>query len=519
MKRFIPSAVLTFALLLGILTPCATAGFTPTQPSPPPTTAPVPETPSVTPQPTTPTPAVPATPEIPPVPMAYASTQSVDIDGTAVTFQMYALKDENGNPTNYVKLRDIASALNGSTVQFNVGWDGNVNIEAKRAYVSNGTEMYTPYSGDRPYTVATATTNINGTATALDAIYLTDDSGGGYTYYQLRDLGAALGFTVGWTSERGVYVETPKPYMTTTLTRVVLADPAAQITMDNTKRVIYYDATKNSVLALDPLTGQTSTILNAATTAYNDGLNSYQGLTVKQVFWDSTANRLIIGGAFGSSADGWTVGDGVCEGLFLLENSSLTKLCDWPDFYDYYPFTRLGAVLGNGNFVGLYGYGSTNDGRNAFLVDPYSEPERKPTWLDNHVDPGAYFFSVGSTLYRAGSTDEWAANLSEIPATLCRRDFSTNTWVGVGDPAIGASYYDGEYLHSWAKDGVITAIRPSDGAYQPRLALAKEVEARDALPIPSQPDRLFFVGDNQYVFYDGASSAIRMIVSNPDLAE
>lgn len=517
MKRFIPSAVLTFALLLGILTPCATAGFTPTQPSPPPATTPTPEVPSVTPQPTTPVPAVPSVPEAPPVPMAYASTQSVDIDGTAVTFQMYALKDGNGNPTNYVKLRDIASALNGSTAQFNVGWDGSVNIEAKTPYTPNGTEMYTPYSGDRPYTIASATTNINGIPAELKAIYLADDNGGGYTYYQLRDLGAALGFTVGWTAERGVYVETPKPYITTTLTRIALDDPAAQLTMDNNRQIIYYDASKNSILSLNPLTNQTSVMLNAATVTYDDGLNSYEGITVKQVFWDSVANRLIISGTFGSPADGWTTGDDACEGLFILENGSLTKLCDWPYLTDKrvdHPFYRLGAALGNGNFLAINtDYFNPKYNRLSGLF-AYAAEGGKQKRIDIQVDANTYYFSVGSNLYRAGKASRVGA-----PAALCRWNFTTNAWVGIGDPAIGMSCYDGEYLYSWVENGAITAIRPSDGAYQPQLTVNEDVEVRDALPIPKQPDCLFALGNDRYVFYDGASNAIRMIVPNPDVAE
>jgi len=94
---------------------------------------------------------------------AYASTQTVSIDGNPVTLEAYALKDENGNPTNYVKLRDVAYVLNGTVAE-------------------------------------------------LAAISLTDDNGGGYTYYQLRDLGRALGFNVGWSGERGIFIETDKPY-------------------------------------------------------------------------------------------------------------------------------------------------------------------------------------------------------------------------------------------------------------------------------------------------------------------
>ena len=43
--------------------------------------------------------------------LAYPSTQTVLVDGKPVVFNAYALKDENGNDTNYVKLRDLGSGL------------------------------------------------------------------------------------------------------------------------------------------------------------------------------------------------------------------------------------------------------------------------------------------------------------------------------------------------------------------------------------------------------------------------
>lgn len=141
-------------------------------------------------------------------PVAYASTQSVLVDGSPVEFQCYALKDANGNATNYIKLRDVASVLSGSAAQFNVGWDGAVNIEPGKGYTSNGSEMKTPFSGDRAYETATAETRINGSPAALDAIVLRDDAGGAYTYYKLRDLGTALGFRVDWSTEKGIFIET-----------------------------------------------------------------------------------------------------------------------------------------------------------------------------------------------------------------------------------------------------------------------------------------------------------------------
>lgn len=143
---------------------------------------------------------------------AYASTQTVTIDGKAVELQAYALKDSNGYLTNYVKLRDVAAALNGSAAQFEVGWDGSVNIITGKGYTANGSEMSTPFSGDRSYTVPTAGTKVNGAAADLSAIVLRDDNGGGYTYYKLRDLGKALGFNVGWSAEQGIFLETDQPY-------------------------------------------------------------------------------------------------------------------------------------------------------------------------------------------------------------------------------------------------------------------------------------------------------------------
>ena len=46
-----------------------------------------------------------------------------EVDGRDVTFQTYALPGANGGETNYVRLRDIASVLNGTNAQFAVDWE------------------------------------------------------------------------------------------------------------------------------------------------------------------------------------------------------------------------------------------------------------------------------------------------------------------------------------------------------------------------------------------------------------
>lgn len=142
---------------------------------------------------------------------AYPSTQTVDVDGTPIEFQCYALKDEMGNDTNYIRLRDLADALGGTPARFEVGFYGVVNIVTGWAYTPDGTEGAAPFDGERACEPVTQQTNVNGALIDLNAILLTDDEGGGHTYYKLRDLGDALGFTVDWSAERGVFIETKGP--------------------------------------------------------------------------------------------------------------------------------------------------------------------------------------------------------------------------------------------------------------------------------------------------------------------
>lgn len=143
---------------------------------------------------------------------AYASSQQITVDGRAVTMDAYALKDADGNDSNYLKLRDVAYLLNGTAAQFQVGWDGGVTITTGTAYTPNGSELSTPFSGDQPYTPASAATRVDGEPVELPAILLKDASGTGFTYYRLRDLGEALNFYVGWSQEQGIYLDTTRPY-------------------------------------------------------------------------------------------------------------------------------------------------------------------------------------------------------------------------------------------------------------------------------------------------------------------
>ena len=163
---------------------------------------------------TGPEPSAPAPEAIPATGTAHPSAQTVELDGKQIEFQMYALLDDAGNPTNYIKVRDLALAMNGTKGQFNVDWiDAAVTLVAGEPYTTpNGSENSTPFSGERSYKLPENPTNVNGAGSGLTAFVLTDDEGGDYTYYKLRDLGQALGFNVGYADGRGVYIETDKPY-------------------------------------------------------------------------------------------------------------------------------------------------------------------------------------------------------------------------------------------------------------------------------------------------------------------
>ena len=151
---------------------------------------------------------------IPSTGTAYARTQTVKLDGKDVEFQCYAVKDANGNETNYVKLRDLAQALDGTKAQFNVGWDqasNKISIIPSTPYQALGGEGSTPYSGDQPYTsVSDDPVRFDGTSVNLTSFQLKDSGGNGYTYYKLRDLGQLLNFNVTWNGK--VVVESDKPY-------------------------------------------------------------------------------------------------------------------------------------------------------------------------------------------------------------------------------------------------------------------------------------------------------------------
>ena len=76
---------------------------------------------------------------------AYRSNQAIYLDGQQVQLEAYTI-----NGSNYVRLRDVGEALD-----FNVYWDGAVQIDSGAPYTGTGPEASTPAPEANPYTIHT----------------------------------------------------------------------------------------------------------------------------------------------------------------------------------------------------------------------------------------------------------------------------------------------------------------------------------------------------------------------------
>lgn len=139
---------------------------------------------------------------------AEATVQTIEILGTPLYFSMYTVYDENGYATNYVKLRDLAWGMQYTSRCFDVGYDGSTRVTTGVRYVTQGGEMdlLGPVASAKAYT---AVLTVDGVGVQKEALLITQAGAqDGHFYYKLRDLADAIGFTVGWSAQRGVYIET-----------------------------------------------------------------------------------------------------------------------------------------------------------------------------------------------------------------------------------------------------------------------------------------------------------------------
>ena len=140
------------------------------------------------------------------VPTAQPTAQALSVDGEAVEgVEIYAV---NGN--NYFKLRDVAALLNGTDAQFSVDYDAAANtisVTTGAAYTAVGGELAA--GTDKSATVQKSSQSIliDGEAVDLTA-YIFFEGANGNNYFQLRELGSALGFTVDYDASTNTIVVT-----------------------------------------------------------------------------------------------------------------------------------------------------------------------------------------------------------------------------------------------------------------------------------------------------------------------
>lgn len=137
-------------------------------------------------------------------PTAIASTQSVALDDQDVIFHTYQI-----DGANYVKLRDMANALNGTAAQFEVGYDnatGRITLTTGQGYTAVGGEMAQNAAGEQSYHACRSVIELNGEVVQLEAYTIN-----GNNFFKLRDLGRALGFNVSYIDGR-VVVNSSEPY-------------------------------------------------------------------------------------------------------------------------------------------------------------------------------------------------------------------------------------------------------------------------------------------------------------------
>ena len=133
------------------------------------------------------------------------TNDKLEVNGTAQTPAAYKINDYN-----YFKLRDIAALLNGTDKQFSVEYGastGEVTITSGQPYEITASDLSALPAGARQAAITTNVIYINGAKMEL-TVYNID----GYNYFKLRDLASALNFYVSWTAERGMFLESDKPY-------------------------------------------------------------------------------------------------------------------------------------------------------------------------------------------------------------------------------------------------------------------------------------------------------------------
>ena len=156
--------------------------------------------------PSTTQPTTPPQPQQPAGTTASPTNDKLEVNGNAADPTVYKI-----NGSNYFKIRDVAALLNGTEKQFVVGYDGSKNAVTAttgQGYARQPGDLAgAPAGGSQPAEPSNDAIYVDGQKITAEVYKIN-----GSNYFKLRDLGKALNFYVGWSADRGMYIETNKPY-------------------------------------------------------------------------------------------------------------------------------------------------------------------------------------------------------------------------------------------------------------------------------------------------------------------
>lgn len=138
---------------------------------------------------------------------AKQSRAKVIVDGKVVDFDAYNIE---GN--NYLKLRDIAFALNGSNKQFEVDWNQKnrvIDLISNKPYTPVGGELEKSKDEVKNLRFNESSLFINGKDSKLMAYSINDNN-----YFKLRDIARVFNVGIGWDhNTKTVEIDTTKDYV------------------------------------------------------------------------------------------------------------------------------------------------------------------------------------------------------------------------------------------------------------------------------------------------------------------
>jgi hypothetical protein len=126
-------------------------------------------------------------------------TKTTDVSLTAYTIA--------GN--NYIKLRDFAQIMDGSSSQFDLSWDGAnnaINIMYGKPYKAVGGEGSPLKEGNQQAVLSASKILLDGKEVSMTAYTILENN-----YFKIRDIAQLLGFDVDW-RDGGIWIEPEEAY-------------------------------------------------------------------------------------------------------------------------------------------------------------------------------------------------------------------------------------------------------------------------------------------------------------------